>query len=369
MQDSSETRADARGLSETRHSASTSEPGTRNGRQSNPIAEAADLLAADMGRFEQALAAALEPQRQYLTDAEYDMYRLGKKIRPLLLLLSARLVFSGPPEEELEQRVIEAAVSTEMLHVATLIHDDIVDRAPVRRGMPSINAARGTALAILIGDLQFVQAIRCFANSIDTEKDMNLVRLVLSTAFRICCGEIDEIQTGPNWAPDELRVRYMQTIERKTAVLFGLACECGAALGGARSSEARRIGFFGRRVGRAFQIMDDLFDIVASDQDAGKAQGTDIAQRRLSLPIIYAMEELGPDHLLSRIMRGAEFAETDLRQAIHAVRRSDACFRAAQDARAQIFEGLHYLHFFPRNHYRNAMNEIAYYVVNRGYDG
>ena len=335
--------------------------------EGGPIDQAMALVSADMACYFDALMESLEPQKEYLTDAEYDLYRRGKKIRPLMLLLSARLVFPGTAEDPLSHKAIHAAVATEMLHVATLIHDDIVDRAPTRRGMQSINAARGTEMAILIGDLQFVQAIRCFADSIETQKDMNLVRLVLNTAFRICCGEIDELQTNLHCSPRELRDRYMDTIERKTAVLFGLACECGTALGGGRTRDARRIGFFGRRVGHAFQIMDDIFDVVRSDRGAGKAQGTDLAQRRASLPIIYAMEELGPDHIVTRIIRGAEFEPEQLPDALRAIRRCDGFLRTFQDARQEILDSLDYLWVFPRNEYRDALERIAYHVVNRGF--
>ena len=207
--------------------------------EGDPIWQAMKLVDADLLRYYEAMIDALEPQKPYLSDAEYNMYRHGKKIRPLMLLLSARLVFEGAADEPLARKAIFAAVSAEMLHVATLIHDDIVDRAPIRRGGESIHAARGTEMAILIGVLQFVQAIRCFANAIDAEEDMNLVRMVLNTAFKICCGEIDELQTDLTSHPRALRDRYMQTIERKTAVLFGLACECGAALGGGRDRDAR----------------------------------------------------------------------------------------------------------------------------------
>jgi heptaprenyl diphosphate synthase len=333
----------------------------------DPVAEALELLAADMERFNAALLQALEPQREYLTAAEYDLYRLGKKIRPLLLLLSARLASGAPPEVPVPLKAVQAAVSTEMLHVATLIHDDIVDGAPLRRGLPSVHAARGTELAILVGDLQFVQALRCFTDAIDTQSDMGLVRMVLGTAFRICCGEIDELTTDTAAAPHLLRERYLRTIERKTAALFGLACECGAALGGGRTRDCRRIGFYGRRVGRAFQIMDDILDLVQPEAEAGKAPGMDLARRRPSLPIVYAMEELGPGHPVTRIVRGLPCTGAGLREGLRAVRRSGGILRAYRDARAQVLEAQGYLEWFPASPYRDLLERIAFHVVDRGY--
>src|SRR5947209_2222585 len=158
---------------------------------SDPISRARELIAEDLGRFEQGLETALAAQAEYLTATEYEMYRRGKKLRPLMLLLSSRLIAGAV--RELPQKAINAAVSLEMLHVATLVHDDIVDVAPSRRGLSTVYSERGTEMAVLIGDLQFIQAVRCFAEGINAQEDMHLVRLVLDVGFKICCGELDEI--------------------------------------------------------------------------------------------------------------------------------------------------------------------------------
>jgi heptaprenyl diphosphate synthase len=335
------------------------------GRDYKPIDRIqSELLSLDMRRFDETLTNALEPQRDYLTETEHELYKRGKKLRPMMLMLSARLLHGNGP---LPDKVIQGAVSLEMLHVATLIHDDIIDNALLRRGLKSVNAARGINTTILIGDMQFVQAIRGFVEAIDAQRDMGLVKLVLDTAFRICCGELDELRIDPNWETKVLRERYYETIERKTAVLFGLACESGAALAGSHTSEARRIGFYGRRVGRAFQIMDDLFDFIHEDQVTGKVQGTDLAMRRATLPIIYAMDELGPDHPVSRIMKGAGFTPAELWAGIKAVKNTSAFKKAYNEAREQAIDALQYLRLFPVNGYRDALEEISMYVVDRSF--
>lgn len=322
-----------------------------------------ELLAEDLERFMETLMTALEPQRAYLTETEYDLYRRGKKLRPVMLLLAARMIHG--PRSPLPPKAIQGAVSLEMLHVATLIHDDIVDDALTRRGLASVNAARGTGTAIIVGDLQFVQAIRGFVDAIDAQKDLGLVKLVLDTAFRICCGELDELQTDPAAGTAALHARYLETIERKTAVLFGLACESGVTLAEGRTSAARRAGFYGRRVGRAFQMMDDLLDFVQDGGAAGKEQGMDLSRRRVSLPLIYAMDELGPAHPVTRIMHGAPFTSVELRDGVRAVRASAGFARAYADARTQVLDALEYLRPFPRNRYRRALEEIALHVVDR----
>jgi heptaprenyl diphosphate synthase len=325
----------------------------------------AELLDEDMQRYQELLEKSLEPQKAYLTDTEYLIYHRGKKIRPMMLMLSARLVYG---DGKLPDKTIMAAVSLEMLHVATLIHDDIIDNALKRRGLDSVNATRGTNTAILVGDLQFVQAIRNFVDAIDTATEMGLVKLVLDTAFKICCGELDEINTDPNWDIETLKRKYFEIIERKTAIMFGLACETGAAIVRAHSRDARRVGFYGRRVGRAFQIMDDLFDSLQDEGKSGKVTGMDLQQKRLSLPVIYAMEELGEGHMLSSLMRSKETpGDAEVRLGIKAVNESNALARAYADARKEALESLDYLHVFEPNKYRDALTQLAMYTVDRSF--
>jgi heptaprenyl diphosphate synthase len=324
-----------------------------------------ELLYEDVKRFQSVLEKALEPQRDYLTETEHQLYRRGKKLRPMMLMLSARMIHG---DSELPEKVILAAASLEMLHVATLIHDDIIDGALIRRGLESVNATRGSNIALLVGNLQFLQGIRSFLDAIDTDSEMGLVKQVLDTAFRICCGEIDELNTDPYWEPTKLKEHYYQVIERKTAIMFGLACETGVALAQGHSSDARRAGYYGRRVGRAFQIMDDLFDNLLPTNIAGKVQGTDLAQRRFSLPIIYAIEELGDDHLVSQIARGVISPSNEqLVEGVEAIKLSNGFAQAYADARYQALDALEYLNPFPDNQYRQALGEIALSTVDRSF--
>lgn len=332
------------------------------------MARAFELVAADFARFETTLEHVLAPQKPYLTGSEYEIYRRGKKIRPLLLLLSARLTSNGDGEP-LPERAIRAAVSLEMLHVATLIHDDIIDDAPLRRGVPSIHAERGSDVALLIGDMQFVQAVRCFAAAVEVPEDMALVLMVLDVGFAICCGELDELATDPRWSVERLRRRYLKTIDRKTAVLFELACHSGAALLRARKRQVWKIGRYGRLAGRAFQIMDDLSDFVAAEERAGKAIGMDLARRRLTLPIIEALQELPAGSALHEIMRAPANCEPDsplLAAAISDVTATHAFTTTYARARKYAVEVVECLDGFPDTSYRRALEDLAYSIVDAG---
>ena len=331
--------------------------------KANPLSQILEeLLPEDMELFGQTLEMALAPQAKYLSDTERQIYERGKKIRPIMLLLSARLALGS---QALSHKIIKACVSLEMLHVATLIHDDIIDDALVRRGLASVNARRGTNAAILVGDLQFVQAIRTFTDAVDTDHEMGLVKTVLDTAFNICAGELDELETDPGWSLVALRQRYFDVIERKTAIMFGLACETGMALAKSRTGESRRIGFYGRRVGRAFQVMDDLFDFLQDEKDSGKQLGVDLVRRRMTLPIIYAMEELGTSHEVSKIMRGEMNAPESLGSLIEAIKSTTAIERSYADARHEALDALEYLKHFEKNRYRDALEAIALYTIDR----
>lgn len=331
----------------------------------DPVHEARALVAADLERFEQTLAVALAPQAPYLSETEYETYRRGKKLRPLILLLSSRLCAGS--DVALPQKAINAAVSLEMLHVATLIHDDIVDVAPMRRGLRTVYSERGTEMAVLIGDLQFIQAVRCFAEGIDTQEDMRLVNMVLDVGFQICCGELDEIMTDPRLDAETLEARYMQTVNRKTAALFALACESGALLAGGSRSQAFHLSQFGRRFGVAFQIMDDVFDFVRPEELSGKAPGKDLEQGRVTLPLIYALPELGDDHPAQRMMARQPFTHEELDATVRAVAESDGILRAYSKARKITLEAIDFLGEFSESPYRAALTSMAHHIIDRGF--
>ena len=335
--------------------------------QSNVITavqQARALVAGDLERFEEALLEALKPQAEYLTETEYETYRRGKKLRPIVLLLSARMCTH---DADLPQKAINAAVALEMLHVATLIHDDIVDVAPMRRGLRTVYSERGTEMAVLVGDLQFIQAIRCFAGGIDAQEDMHLVRAVLDVGFQICCGELDELMTDPSWDAFTLERRYFKTVHRKTATLFGLACESGASLVGAGKSATYQLGQFGRRFGTAFQIMDDIFDFVRPEELSGKERGKDLEQGRVTLPMIYAMPELDGDDRLQRILRREPVTPEELRATVDAIAASDGMVRAYSKARKVALEAVGFLSDFVTSPYRTALIDLAHHVIDRGY--
>ena len=211
----------------------------------------------------------------------------GKRLRPLLVCLSAG---APPPEDD---GVLRAAVAVELVHGATLVHDDVLDGSPLRRGRPTVYAAGGRALATAAGDLLFSRAFAELAAA----GSLEAVRVLSRAAEELARGEL--MQREDAWNASVTVERYLERCRLKTAVLFRAACELGAlAVGG----PADELGFFGEQIGLAFQLLDDVLDVAGSPERTGKPRGTDLLDGTITLPLILARDQ------------DAGLAELDLRQ-------------------------------------------------------
>jgi heptaprenyl diphosphate synthase len=164
-----------------------------------------------------------------------------------------------------------------------------------------------------------------------------------------------------------MRQHYLQAMERKTAMSFSLACESGAALVESRTRWIWALSQFGRRFGRAFQVMDDLLDFVQPLSESGKAQSTDLLRRRYSLPLIYALEELPQAHVARSILAGQSYTAEELREATTSIIATGGFMRAYAEARGWVLEGGAILDRLPASPFREALRQLALYVVNRGF--
>jgi heptaprenyl diphosphate synthase len=309
----------------------------------------------------------LESQREYLSEAELAFYRGGKRLRPLLLLLSGH-VGARTPLDVLPEKAIAAATSLELSHVGSLIHDDIVDRAPMRRGLPTVAASRGYELALVIGDLQWVQAARTISEHMEGAADIALMREFLETGEQTCRGQLDEMIAPRNGdGGSELVRRYYRTIDRKTGRLVSFACEAGARLTDGFPSVVGGLRRFGSWLGRAFQVMDDVLDLMRPVESAGKEPLTDLRQGRLSLPLLYTLEELPEDHFLHGLTTGEPLGEPELEEGVRLLRHGDGWCRALGDARAIVARAHAELDLLPESPHRDALGAIAAHVVDQGF--
>jgi geranylgeranyl pyrophosphate synthase len=239
----------------------------------------------------------------------------GKRLRPLLVFLAA-----GPAPRD-EDAVLRAAVAVELIHSATLVHDDVLDGAALRRGRPTVVAAAGRALATATGDLLFSRAFAELARSGSPEA----IRVLSDASSALAAGEL--MQRADAWDVGVARERYMERCDLKTARLFEAACRLGA-LGGAGFPD--ELGDFGRRIGLAFQLLDDVLDVSGPAERTGKHRGTDLLDGTVTLPLILARE------------RDSELARLDLRavrtpEAAEAVCDAIAASGVLEEARAQAF--------------------------------
>jgi octaprenyl-diphosphate synthase len=203
----------------------------------------------------------------------------GKRLRPALLLLSARACGS------LTRAHYTLGAVVEMIHTATLVHDDVLDNAQVRRHFPTVNAARGNQTSILLGDYLFTHAFH-LASTLD---DVRACRIIGEATNRVCEGELHQGTERGNLGLAE--EEYLDMIDAKTAELTACCCRLGALYSGADEVVVERLASFGRALGVAFQIADDVLDLMGDEQTTGKSLGRDLEQQKLTLPIIHYLQE------------------------------------------------------------------------------
>jgi octaprenyl-diphosphate synthase len=198
----------------------------------------------------------------------------GKRLRPVLALLSAGAT------GKISSAHLDLAVILELVHVASLVHDDIMDGADIRREQPTANAKWGNAITVLLGDALFSHALRLATNFDNSE----VCRRIADASVDVCSGEI--IQTQRRFDLALTLQDYYKIIEMKTAALFSAACELAALLNGASPETIKNLQVFGRRLGSAYQIYDDCVDLVGSEDEAGKTLGTDLRKGKFTLPVL-----------------------------------------------------------------------------------
>lgn len=229
--------------------------------------------------FLEAVAVRLEKQvREFdpaiVPYAEYALTGQGKQLRPALVAMSAQAL------GKLNESHVTVAVIIEMVHLATLVHDDVMDEAEIRRGRLTLGANWGNEIAVLFGDCLFAQALK-LAASFPTPEICRAVAMATNT---VCSGEILQTQQRRNFQFSE--AEYFKVLEMKTAELFALSCDLGACLSGATPVQRTALRDYGTALGTAYQVYDDCLDLFGSEAAAGKSLGTDLAKGKLTLPIL-----------------------------------------------------------------------------------
>ncbi len=287
---------------------------------------------------------------QYLHDGG------GKRIRPALLLLAAKSF-----ENAVSSSVIKLATVVECIHTATLVHDDIIDGAEIRRGRPSVNQVWGNEITVLMGDWLYMTAFETALK----ERSFEVLDILTSLTRKMTEGELVQLTQIGNAAitVDE----YLDIIRRKTAYLFSACTEIGSILGGASKRQQRALSVFGLNLGMAFQLIDDVLDFTSTDNILGKPAGNDLREGKVTLPVIYLIQQGGLEYrkLVETIIQEADYEQVDRAQFVQTLQNQGVLSQArsvaqqyATHARAQLDE-------IPPSPCRSALIDITQFVVER----
>jgi heptaprenyl diphosphate synthase len=276
----------------------------------------------------------------------------GKRLRPALVLLSARC-----GNYELN-KLTPAAMAVELTHAATLVHDDVIDRAPVRRGRPTVAASLGDEPAIVIGDFYFAKAYEHAARTDSTE----VVGVLARTVMEICAGEVRQQEIRYRYSTDV--DEYMRRIEAKTATLLAACCDIGALLAGLPKQQRAALHEYGRLLGLAFQIADDVLDYLGSEDQIGKPTGQDIAEGFATLPLMLAKEDK-TKQLEKLLQDGRKLTPSQAAEVVEIVRASRAPQLALERAREHAANANKQLGALNPSNALSALSALTDYVVTR----
>ena len=283
-------------------------------------------LGSDLERVEDALRRSVEADDAFLTEVARHLINAGgKRLRPALAVTAAYLTSPDAADRPAPAEVVTGAVSVELVHLGSLYHDDVMDEAATRRGVESVNARWGNLVAILAGDFLLARASE-LAASLGTE----VAGLLAATIGLLCEGQVRELGHVFDVARSE--EAYLRTIEGKTAALMSASCRIGALTAGLPRAQVEALTAYGQRLGMAFQIVDDVLDVVATDEELGKPSGNDLLTGVYTLPVILAVAE--GDEL--RNLLGHPLEGDALDQARQIVRSNGAVPRAVDVARRYV---------------------------------
>jgi len=258
----------------------------------------------DLADIEKALTDNLNPYLDLVSEvAGHILFSGGKRLRPLLMVLSARICgYNGD-----YQKTFSTAL--EYLHAATLLHDDLVDEATLRRGKPVAHSKWGNSVTVLVGDYLLARALSISAGT----GRLRVVQILAGLTENMSQGEVHQLMRKGDISLTE--DEYKEVIRRKTAMLFEAACRVSAVIADATEEQERALAEYGYNLGIAFQMADDLFDYTLQTSEFGKEVGADLREGKLTLPVIYALRQArsGDRELMIRIIRDRDFSEADFK--------------------------------------------------------
>lgn len=279
----------------------------------------------------------------------------GKRLRPLLVLLTANCL------QHQGKQHIQLAAIIEFIHTATLLHDDVVDLSNLRRGRATANAKWGNAPSVLVGDFLYSRAFQMLVK-LDS---MEIMRILSDTTNVISEGEVQQLVNAKD--PDVCESDYFTVIDKKTAALFEAACQTAAILCASAQPQQLAAAKFGRHLGVAFQLIDDVLDYEGDAEALGKNIGDDLAEGKPTLPLIYAMQHASSSAKAQIRTAIVEGDTGQLNSIVAIVKKCGALTYTTECARQHVQAAHKCLIQLPENHYRSAMATLADFAVSRNY--
>lgn len=314
-----------------------------------------EFLRPELDRMNQIIVETLKTSNRFMDDVVTRYLQVkGKQIRPTLVILSARMFGEVTPE------VLYAGAALEMLHNASLIHDDIVDETPMRRGVETINAAMGNHVAVLVGDFFVSNALAAGIRS----GNIRVIKALSDLGKELCLGEIDQMTNAEHHKHEE--AGYYSMIKQKTASLFMNCVRLGADLAGADEDACVRLVRYAELLGMCFQIKDDIFDYF-DDPKIGKPTGNDLREGKVTLPLLYALRTAPADEVdqMRALLEADNRDRTSIDTLIDFAKRRGGIEYAYECMRAMQSEAKEILDTFVDSEPKRAFSEIFDYIIAR----
>src|SRR5579864_6507866 len=318
--------------------------------------EILDLVKHDLARAEREISlesvasvGAVTTINRYLQDGG------GKRLRPILLLLSARIA------GDFNDGTIRMAAVVEMIHTATLVHDDVIDIAKTRRGRPSSNTIWGNHTCVLAGDWLYMQAFQIALR----ERNFRVLDLLIALTQMMVEGELLQLECIGKVHISE--ADYMELVDRKTASLFSACARLGAMMGGADEATEARLGEFAWNLGIAFQLVDDILDFTSREAILGKPVGNDLREGKVTLPLIYALEEASAEErqCVDRVLKEGNYDQSPFSNILGMIERRGGLDRVRERAQSFTDKARAMVTEFPESPYQRALAALTDLVTER----
>ncbi|KON87233.1 heptaprenyl diphosphate synthase [Sporosarcina globispora] len=310
------------------------------------------FLNSDLNVIENELEETIKAESPLLHQASLHLLQAGgKRIRPVFVLLAAKF-----GEYDID-KIKNVAVSLELIHMASLVHDDVIDDAELRRGKPTIKSKWDNKIAMYTGDYIFARALELITNV----ENPHAHKILSHTLVELCIGEIEQIKDKYNY--DQNIRTYFRRIKRKTAMLIAVCCQLGGIAANVEEDIHKKLFKFGYFVGMSYQIIDDVLDFVGTEKELGKPAGGDLHQGNITLPALFAMEDSVIRERIAKVYDGTE--RSDIEEIIALVKDSSAIEKSLQISDKYLQKALGVLDELPPSKSKKALRDIAKFIGKR----